>query len=264
VRRPGPRGRWQRVSADAWPQLDALYAQHHLPRTGALSRSEERWRYNIFQDYGEGVPDAAIWSNAAGEPRAYVVYRMRHRPTGSSPFGETVLRVLDWIALDTDAYAAVLGYLLSHDLATRIVLMASQDDPVPDAFEEPVHIAEPPGAWFGTMLRLIDVQRAVEARPALPQASGKSVTIALIDETAPWNAGTWRIESHEGRMSAERTDRAPELEMDVRALAPIYNGFTRPAEAVRVGAVRATSDRAVAAATDLFGTSFAPYCPDDF
>jgi predicted acetyltransferase len=114
------------------------------------------------------------------------------------------------------------------------------------------------------MLRLIDVQRAIELRPALPAASGRGVTVALTDDTAPWNAGTWRIESREGRMSAERTRATPELEMDVRALAPIYNGFAHPAELVRTGAVRATSAEAVAAARDLFATEFSPYCPDDF
>ncbi len=264
VRRPAADGRWERVGADAWQRFEALYTRHYAPRNGALSRGEERWRYNIFQDYGEGVPDAAIWSNADGEARGYVIYRTRHRQTGNSPFGETTLRALDWVALDGDAYAAVLAYLLNHDLVTRIVLTTSQDDPLPDAFEEPVHIAEPPGAWFGTMLRLIDVQRAIEMRPALPVASGKGVTVALTDETAPWNAGTWHIESREGRMSAERTQTAPELEMDVRALAPIYNGFTHPAESVRAGAVRAASEGAVAAARDLFATEFSPYCPDDF
>ncbi len=61
-----------------------------------------------------------------------------------------------------------------------------------------------------------------------------------------------------------RTTSAAELEMDARALAPIYNGFMRPAEAVRVGAVRAASAAAIEAATALFATPFAPFCPDDF
>ncbi len=133
-----------------------------------------------------------------------------------------------------------------------------------DAFEEPFYIAEPPGAWFGAMLRLVDVRRAIEARPAQQQASGKTVTVALTDASAPWNAGTWHIECRGGRMSAEHTKTAPQVEMDVRALAPIYNGFTKPADAARVGTMRVADENAVGALTDLFATSFAPYCPDDF
>jgi predicted acetyltransferase len=106
--------------------------------------------------------------------------------------------------------------------------------------------------------------RAIEARPALPQASGKAVTIALTDASAPWNAGTWHIDCREGRVSAERTNAAPQLEMDVCALAPIYNGYTKPVDAARVGSVRVHDEKALGALDDIFATSFAPYCPDDF
>ena len=65
-------------------------------------------------------------------------------------------------------------------------------------------------------------------------------------------------------MSAERTNSPPELEMDVRALASLYNGFVKPVDAVRVGQVRAFSDLALPAATDLFSVAYTPFCPDDF
>ena len=90
------------------------------------------------------------------------------------------------------------------------------------------------------------------------------MTIALTDAAAPWNAGTWRIESSEGRMSAERTQSAAELEMDVGSLASLYNGFVKPVDAVRVGQVRALSDLALPATTDIFSVAYAPFCPDDF
>jgi predicted acetyltransferase len=114
------------------------------------------------------------------------------------------------------------------------------------------------------MLRIIDVPRAVAARPALPQASGKSVTIALTDAHAPWNAGTWQIECSDGRLTAEATNAKPQLEMDISALAPIYNGFTKPVDAARVGTVQVHDANALAALADIFSVSFAPYCPDDF
>jgi predicted acetyltransferase len=264
VRHRGPAGSWRRVGGDAWSEMDAIFREHWAPRNGAVTRSEQRWRYNILRDYAGRERDAAIWSDERGATRGYVVYSTHHRQVASSPMGELLLRVHDWAALDADAYAAVLQYLLNHDLATRILMLCGSDEPLPEAFDEPVHIAEPPGAWLGMCLRLVDVQRALEARPALPQASGRSVTIALTDEKAPWNAGTWHIESREGRITAKRTSGSAELAMDARALAPIYNGFTKPADSVRVGSVRTASAEAVAAATDIFATTYAPYCPDDF
>ena len=263
-RRPVLAGRWERLSADSWQRLDALYAAHHAPRIGAFRRNERHWRHSVFEEFGSKTRDAAIWSNAAGEDRGYVVYSMHHRSAGNSPFGETVLRVHDWVALDGGAYAAVLGYVLSHDLVTRIIITAGEDDRLPDAMDEPAHVAEPPGAWFGTMLRIVDVERAIAARPAPAHASGVDVAIAITDENAPWNAGTWRVTAREGRMSAERTTASPGLEMDVGALAPIYNGYTRPAAAAGAGAARALNGAALDAATLLFSTNFSPYCPDDF
>ncbi|HYM14381.1 MAG TPA: GNAT family N-acetyltransferase [Dehalococcoidia bacterium] len=264
VRNPAPAGSWRRVDGAAWAELDAIYRALWAPRSGAVTRSEQRWRQNVLSDYGRGEHDAAIWSDETGAPRGYVVYSTHHREVATSPMGELVLRVRDWAALDAEAYAAVLQYLLNHDLAGRVVMLCGADEPLPEAFDEPAHITEPPGAWFGMCLRLVDVQRALEARPALAQASGRSLTVGLTDDTAPWNAGTWRIECRDGRMTAERTQALAELEMDARALAPIYNGFTKVADAARVGSVRSSSDAAIAAATDIFSTTYAPYCPDDF
>ncbi|MDE3095502.1 MAG: GNAT family N-acetyltransferase [Chloroflexota bacterium] len=259
-----PKGTYRRVDAGGWREVEALYTEHMARRNGGLVRPERWWRTQVLATWRGDPRDAVIWSNARGEPRGYAVYRSSMQHAAASPVPDTTLRVSDWVALDAEAYAALLAYLLGHDLATRIVMLASTDEPFAAAFQEPAHFAEPAGAWNGLMLRLVDVQRALEARPALPQASGKGITLALTDDAAPWNAGTWRIEAGEGRISAERTDAEPELEMDARALAPIYNGFTRPADAVRVGQVRARSDAAIAAATDIFATSYAPFTPDDF
>jgi predicted acetyltransferase len=264
VRHRGAAGSWRRVGPEAWRDLDDVFVRHWAKRNGALARTEQRWRYSILQDYARGERDAAIWRNDSGEARGYVVYGTQRRPLAGSPFGETVLRVHDWAALDADAYAAVLQYLLNHDLASRIVMLCSPDEPLPEAFDEPVHISEPPGAWFGMCLRLVDVPRALEARPALPRASGRELTLRLTDEKAPWNAGTWHIECCDGRIAVRAASGAADVEMDVRALAPLYNGFIKPADAVRVGSVRAVSDEAVAAATDIFSTTYAPYCPDEF
>jgi predicted acetyltransferase len=264
TRLPAPKGAYRRVSAEDWRELDALYRASIADHNGAMLRPERWWRTQEMTTWRGEPRDAVIWSDGAGEPRGYAVYRSSHQPIAGSHHGETTLRVQDWAALDAGAYAALLTYLLSHDLATRIVMLASTDEPFAAAFQEPEHLEEPQRAWPGIMLRLVDVERAIEVRPALPQASGKGVVIALTDESAPWNAGTWRVEAAEGAMRAERTDALPELEMDARALAPIYNGFIKPAEAVRVGQARAHRAEALAAAADIFSVSHAPFTADDF
>ena len=59
-------------------------------------------------------------------------------------------------------------------------------------------------------------------------------------------------------------DTAPDIEMDVRALAPIYNGFTKPINAQRVGTLTAHRAEALDALADIFSVRFSPYTPDDF
>jgi predicted acetyltransferase len=259
-----PAGRWRRVDAEAWRDVDALYARHYASRNGAFIRTELHWRNQVFTEYGARPRDAAIWSNAAGEDRGYVIYRVTHRDSGPH-WGQTTLRVADWVALDAEAYAAVLAYLLGHDLVDQIVLLASVDDPLADALEEPVHVQAPPGAWYGPMLRLVDVRRAFDVRRAPAAATAASVTVALADRSAPWNAGMWHIGCRDGRMFAECAPKAsPDVEMDVRALAPLYNGFLKPSEAARVGTIRVQNPDALDALAVMFQGEFSPYCPDDF
>lgn len=263
-RRPAPAGEWRRIGPGDWRDLDAIYTAQYASRNGGLKRDEQRWRLHVFSDYGKGERDAGIWTNAAGEARAYAVYHIAKQPSATSTWPEQTLRVDDWAALDADGYAALLAYLLGHDLVDHIVMLAGQDEPLADMIDEPVHIKHPPGAWFGQMLRLVDVARAVEARPALPQASGRSVTLALTDASAPWNAGTWRIEASEGRMACERSDGPADATMDMRALGPIFNGFIHPADALRTGSITSASATGLDALADLFSVSFSPYCGDDF
>jgi predicted acetyltransferase len=264
LRRPATKGRLRRVGPDDWPVLQGIYEQRYAGQNGAFARTEQRWRNHVFSNYLRGQRDAAVWCNDTGEPRGYVVYHTFSRPTSAPPFTETILRVDDWAALDADAYAAVLAYLLNHDLATTIIILAGEDEPLAEAFEEPFYFNEPPGAWFGPMLRLVDVEWAIAARPALPAAYGASVTVELTDASAPWNAGTWRITCGEGRMSAERVHESADVEMDARTLAPIYNGYLKPRDAARVGSLQVRNAGAIQTLTDLFTVSYSPYCPDDF
>lgn len=59
--------------------------------------------------------------------------------------------------------------------------------------------------WDGFMLRVVDVEKAVAARP--PSAKGgdapqDAFTVHIADAAAPWNQGAWRIGCSGGRLSA--------------------------------------------------------------
>jgi predicted acetyltransferase len=263
VRGPHGGGHIERVRPDAWPRLHRIYTERHAQGNGALVRDERRWRRDVLADNGVGERDAAIWVGDDGSDGGYVVYAARHHPSGS-PRGETTLRVYDWAALDAAAYAGLLRYLLAHDLADRITMPASPQEPLWQMFEEPRFITTPRHLWFGIMLRIVDVERAIAARPALPQADGSHAVIELADDAAPWNAGRWRIAASAGRMCASRTTDEPELTTDARALAAMYNGYLAPADAARCGALGVRVPDALARLSSLFAVSAPPYCADEF
>lgn len=262
LRLPPAGGRMRRTGPDDWAVLHDVYTRAVRDRNGPLVRSEDWWRNHVLQGWERTPPDAAVWADDAGDPRGYVVYKSLNRPHPDSPHGRTTFRIFDWCALDAESLSAILAYAMGHDLSADVFMLSSTDEPLQMAFEEPDFVQQ--RWWWGILLRIVDVQAALEARPALPSGSGRALTIALTDDTAPWNAGGWRVECSEGRISAERTDAAPQLSMDTRVLAPIYNGFVTPRDAALAGGVRVHDDRALDDAAAIFAVNAAPYCRDEF
>lgn len=262
TRRPRPAGQYRRVKADDWPVLARMREAFVSERNGALKRDEKRWRKQVFSNDGKGEHDAIVWTNAAGEDRGYAVYRQDHRQRGG-PWGETVLRVLDWIALDGEAYSGLLNYVLGHDLVDEIVMLLPSDDPILMTIDEPTHMKSPAGNWIGMLTRIVDVKQAFESRPSMSGVAGE-ITLALSDAAAPWNEDTWRITSDGTSFSVEKSDRKPDLMMDITALAPLFNGFLTCEASVRSGQVESRCDGAAPLFTEMMRMPQRPFCPDEF
>lgn len=262
TRVPRPQGSFERITADRWQSLASLREPFMATRNGALVRTEARWRNHVFSDDGKGIHDVVVWSNAAGEPRGYAVYRQDRRQTGN-PWGETVLRVVDWLALDGDAYSALLNYLMSHDLVDQIVMVVSEDEPFLMTLDEPVHLKAPIGDWIGMLTRIVDIEGAFSARRSAWDGAG-SVVIGVSDGSAPWNEGTWQIQCEGGTLKALKTTESPDMECDATALGPLYNGFLSIDAASRAGMVRIHDDGAAVTLASMLALPYPPFCPDDF
>jgi len=259
-----PAGRARRVDEASLPALEAVYSRFTAGRTGALVRSQEWWREAVFRRlYDEHrVPnDVALWENGAGEPAGYVVYRTaRERAVDGSPVDR--MFVAEFVALEADAYLGLVRYLLAHDLASEIVWYAPPDEPFALALEDGGPVRR---EWQDTfMLRVVDLESAVAARPAGPGAPDGSFTVHIVDAAAPWNQGTWRIENDGGRLRAERTDEPACLATGVAAFAAMYDGFLKPTEAVRCGLAEASDPAAAALADRILATAYRPFSNDPF
>jgi predicted acetyltransferase len=256
----GPPGEALRVSHDQWAALDTVYRMFVARRNGFLHRSEDWWRAGVLRSFYErrrGDLDVAVWAREDNVWRGYVVYDITRQPDALPR-----LRVRDFAALDGDAYIGLVHYLLRHDIVSQVQWWAPLDDPFLSLVDDPDRVEVAYEPWI--LLRVVDVAGAFASRPCLVEASGQRLTLELIDEAAPWNAGVWRLEAEGGRTLAQKCDDAPGLSLDVSVLAALFNGFLSPSEAARGGLLKVHSEAALAAADRVFAVRCPPFTADHF
>jgi predicted acetyltransferase len=110
-------------------------------------------------------------------------------------------------------------------------------------------------------VRLVDLPEAVSARGY--EADG-DVVVEVADESAPWNAGRWRIRVKEGTGEATRTDDTAELSLPVAALGAAYLGGANLAEMKRAGTIAEHRPGAASELWRAFRTDLGPYAARGF
>jgi predicted acetyltransferase len=166
------------------------------------------------------------------------------------------------VALRGDAYQGLLRYLLSHDLADEMMWHGPVEDPFAYALDDSYQVKREYVDDF--MLRVVDIEKAVAARPAGPGAPDGMFSVAVTDAAAPWNQGTWRVESSGGKLSARKTDGHAELAMEAATFAAVYDGFMRASDAVRSGLAEASDHKAALLADRIFAAEYPPNGSDFF
>ena len=259
-----PEGNAYRITAEQWPTVAKLYRQYAAPRNGYLERDEHWWKECVFHriyDPKHRSNDVAVWADARGEPRGYLVY---HGASEQPPVGPSIdkLAIMEFVALDRTAYLGLLRYLLSHDLADEISLWGSLDGPFIAALDEPNRAKQE--HHYGFMLRIVDLEKAIAARPPTADAPEGAFTIHITDPSAPWNQGAWRIECSDGRLAAVRADGTADLSADAASFAAMYNGYLRATEAARAGLIEIGNPQAAALADRILATDYLPYPSEVF
>lgn len=245
-----------------WQRLDRIYREKTRDANGAFVRGEAWWKFAVMGRFGDQSKlienDAVIWVDEQGHDQGYVIYMNRNMaPRGNWTPQEVWIR--DFQALTADAYLGLWEHMLTHDLADKISGDMHPADPFRQICEDPfqVDIGEPEGA----MLRVVDVEQAFAHRPFVGSRPA-ALTAQIEDRNLEWNRGTWRIEGAEGQMRAERTDAAPDVQMDANALAALFTGLMKPRVAVTTGFARLNRPEALAEMEQAFAVLDAPYCPD--
>jgi len=243
--------------AEALPVFAGIYDQVRRRTPGALDRIEERWRDWLLVDHewmrrGEGVKFRALLE-VDGEPRGYAIYRIQGGWASTGP-AET-LNVQEVIALDPDAEQALWQWLLSMDLVRTI---AGRRAPVPHPLQhmllEPRRMALTvnDGLW----LRILDLPVALEARGYVDSGS---LVLDVTDERFEANAGRWELRVADGRAAVSRSVSAPDLELDIAALAAAYLGGFRFVDLAVAGQVRECQPGVLERADALFTPPRSPW-----
>ncbi|KGH45263.1 GCN5 family acetyltransferase [Modestobacter caceresii] len=245
------------------PAAAALHQQVRRFVPGNMAR-DDRWWERRLHDSAElaagGPPrQLALHAEADGTVTGFASYRVRAAWTDTSEPDGT-LTVEEVRASSPTAYAALWRFLLAHDLMRTIEYpQGPADDALP-------HLLVDGRAWHARpvdtlWVRLVDVGAALSARR---YPAPLDMVFEVRDRFCDWNDGRWHVWGHPAGAHSDRTDRDPDLVLDVEALAAAYLGGVSLASLQAAGRVTEVSPGAVTQASTAFRWPVAPWCPDSF
>lgn len=238
-----------------------VMAAHREVRAGMMSR-DERWWSSWFDHDPPGTRDGmSERRHAVVGDRGYAIYRVKPDWAEGLPKGEVF--VIEVIAVDPEAYAALWQHLFSIDL-TRTIRSSMEPVDLPLLSMVDNHQRLRVSGSADLYVRLVDVGAALGARA---YHHDDTLTFAVDDPFTGWNTGVWRLEVADGEGTCERVDADPDradLALDVRELAAICLGGVRATQHVWARRILERTPGAAARADRLFATELAPWNPFEF
>ena len=234
-----------------WDVLPRIYTEHRPSRPGTIDRPDVWWQGVRLRTESSPRP----WYVAVhGEPGSETGFA-RYRPIDTEKWfvsDQRTIVVEDFFAPDTNTYLGLLRFLLGLDLIDRVMFwMLPVDDPLPWLLLDR-RAARVTAAHDETWLRIIDVEKSLAARQY--EGDGE-VTVAVDDSLLPDNSITVTITGH----GAERTDRHPQLHVDVAGLSAVLLGGATWHSLTVAGLARAEDPAVLATADRLFTVREAPH-----
>lgn len=249
-----PSGTYEYVRREAAVSLiGELHDRVRGTSPGSVDGWTGRWRQFAMVAGGSKEPGrtrVVRYADPAGVVRGAVVYRLTEE---STDFARHTLDITYLVADGDDAYRALWGFVLRHDLVSRVrASLRSVDEPLIWL------LADRRGASVSVhdheWLRILDVPAALEARGyAAPGAQ----VITVRDELG-FAEGTWMLEvDADGSARVTPTDAEPDVVMPVSSLAALYLGGVRGATLRSAGLLEGSDDE-VRALDRTFASDTAP------
>jgi len=262
-----PEGRMRLVDeAEALATFPPVYERMRRVTPGALTRTEDWWRWGILRDAEHSrrgaSPKFRYLYEVDGAAEGYAIYRVKTEWDDRGP--KSQLLVVEAMALTPRAERAVWSFLFGVDLMrTTKAGRVSMPHPLLLELADPRALGLTTGD--GLWVRLVDLPAALAARR---YGAAGTLVLEVADAFCPWNAGRWRLvatgEAASAAAVVERTEGPADLSLDVADLAAAYLGGIRVADLARAGRVAELTAGALRRADALFASDRAPWCATMF
>lgn len=241
--------------AEALAVFPPLWKALARQRPGIHSRTHDWWEARtLVPKARRGGTNRFALLELDGAPAAYAIYQ--HDPKWEGPVSVGRVVVAEAIGVAPAAVAELWRFLLDIDwVETVSASLLPPDHPLFFLLEEPrrARYRRGDGLW----VRLVDVGAALAGRS---YAAEPDLVFEVRDEFCPWNEGRWQLAG----ASAERTEAAADLALDVAVLGSAYLGGVGFAQLAQGGRIEELTPGALERADSAFCHGLQPWCPEIF
>ncbi|MCU1370193.1 MAG: family N-acetyltransferase [Ilumatobacteraceae bacterium] len=244
----------RRGTVDDVAAVHRCHASAAPGRDGTVDRSTLWWEDRLPPDLDATMLYVVDDPGAPGELVGYAIYR---HGTARAPYDYSVV-VSEVLSNDPDVVRALWRVVASSgsQAPDLDVIGPAEDDLFLLADHAAPDVVRSEIRW---MLRLVDVPGAVAARGWPAGASGR-VHLAVVDEHAPWNHGTWILEVADGEARATPGGDGT-VEASIGGLSSWWAGYAPATRLARTGHLRSADRRALVTMDGLLPAA-PPVLPD--
>jgi len=237
---------------DCSETLEEVYDQYRRRQPGAVSRPHPWWSLQV------GPPPVSA------QPRYIALHRDPHgTPDGYASYlvdTAAVLTVDEIVTVEDDVFAELAGFLIDHDLVDHVVVRNMPPDHPFRWQLADLRTAAEGSHCDGLWVRILDVPAALGSRGWFVDGQ----IVLDIDDPFLGERGRYLLTAADGTVECRRTEREPDLSMDVRDLGSVLLGGIAPSVLIRSGRIKVREGFGVVRADCFFLTDRPPHCVHAF
>jgi predicted acetyltransferase len=242
--------------------VPAIYDAHAAAQSGEIARPDHRWDFDLGLMEAPGRPrwkgQIVIHRDAAGTPDAYA--RFHGEENWVDMYPEHRMFIDELHGVTREAEIDLWRHLAQMDLTASIQAEVRREhEPMQWVLADP-RAAQVSGRADFLWVRILDVERALGARA---YERDLDIVLDIVDRLGDRDgpaAGRFRLTSKGGAATCVRSEDAPDLMVEAKALGAAYLGGTRLIDAVRAGGMTEHRPGALRDVDALFRTADEPWC----